>query len=866
MHRVAFDKPIRSISGDVFMLRIYGYAQADPEFYAPLSRISEAGRRFTPEGLSDGWTCATHDIWTVWRHPEVVTPDQGWKVHVSARLDRADFVLNTVARACDAEKVAFKHLSAEAFFLFVHHKHGPRSQAGKFCALYPADERAALRLMERLARDLAEEEGPYVLSDRRFRDSRTVHYRYGAFRSRSRMLANGDRESLVRDGNGLDVPDVRGVSFTPPPGIEDPFTEPPDGVCGGPVTIHGYEIVQVLQHSNAGGSYQAKDTRTGRIVFVKEARAHNGLFWDRTTAVDRLRREHRVLTEIHLAVPGACPEPLDYFQEWEHEFLVTEFVEGTPLNRWMARHSPLIQSGRSVADFDAFYGSCTRFLDELDHALGRIHQAGYRYGDLNPRNVMVSPAGARLIDFESCEHRTAPLIRMGANGYIPPEELALEGPFAWDEYGLSAVALGLIMPLHSVIQRSSGNLRLLRRDVERHAPVPAELWRRATRFHNERDTAQRLPTPEELDERPRESLGRFAEQVRIGLADMVGVERLDRVFPTVPRGYETNLLSVAYGLAGILHALQVTGSTIPAELVERLRVQAVNGGADLPPGLHIGAAGVGWILADLGLLDEAGDLLTGAARHPVLGTSTTLGEGRAGIGMAALRMHLGTGEQRFLDMAVASGEAIVGTGDLRSTLGPDNARGLLHGRSGLALFLHRLGAVTGDHRYVRQGRRLLHGELDLAMEMPDGALSFTDNDLTRRSMPYLFSGSAGVGLVLGRYAADAADERIAAALPRVLSDFHKNCCVFPALYCGLAGLAFALADYADVVWDPRAADDAVKVATGLVKYAIEGGQGVRFLGDGNLKFSAELWSGGAGVLLALHRVLNGSSGHFLLLD
>ncbi|MGV9385479.1 class III lanthionine synthetase LanKC [Nonomuraea sp. NPDC003707] len=852
------------------MLGFYSYAQADPEFYAPLSWLPDPGRRFAPRSVSDGWTSATHDVWTRWTHPDVVTPDQGWKVHVSARLERADLVLDAVARACHAERVAFKHLSAEVFFLFMHHKHGPRPQAGKFCALYP-DERSALRLMERLAGELAGEEGPYVLSDRRFRDSRTVYYRYGAFEARGGLRADGGRESLVRDGYGRDVTDSRGVSFTLPPGIGDPFAKPAGRPRNGPPVIHGYEIVQVLQPSNAGGAYEAKDTRTGRTVFIKEARAHNGLYWDRSTAVERLRREHRVLTELYQAAPDACPQPLDYFQEWEHEFLVTEFVAGTPLHTWAALHSPLIQAGRTSADFDAYYGECERVLAELDQALARLHGAGFRFGDLNPRNVMVTPDGVRLVDFESCTHRDAPLIPMGADGYAPPAGFPLSGPFAWDEYGLSAIALLLVMPMHAVVQRSPGNLRWLRRDVGKHAPVPAALWQRATRFHDERDTARTgsLPAPGELDERPRESLNRFADEVRLGLTDMIDAEQLDRNFPTVPRGFETNLLCVAYGLAGILHALHVTGSAIPAGLAERLRARAVDHAGDLPPGLHTGTAGVAWVLADLGLLDEAGDVLAHAARHSILETATTLGEGRAGVGMAALRMHRGTDQARFLDLAVTAGEAIVRAGDLRPTLGPGNARGLLHGRAGIALFLHRLSAVTGNDRYAHAGRRLLHEELDLAIELPDGALSFSDSDQTHRGLPYLFSGSAGVTLALSRYAAgpdDFGDARITTALPRVLSDVRKNCCAFPGLYCGLAGLAFALADHAELMDDPRSADAALDVATGLVKYAVGGRRGVRFLGEGSLRFSGELWSGGAGVLLALHRVLNRPAGHFLLLD
>ena len=91
--------------------------------------------------------------------------------------------------------------------------------------------------------------------------------------------------------------------------------------------------------------------------------------------------------------------------------------------------------------------------------------------------------------------------------------------------------------------------------------------------------------------------------------------------------------------------------------------------------------------------------------------------------------------------------------------------------------------------------------------------------------------------------------------------------MLPGLYSGLAGLAFVLAEHADWAGDESDRAAAVSVATGLVKYAIPHGAGVRFLGDRlSQRYSAELWSGGAGVLLAVHRVLHGATGHFFTDD
>ena len=160
--------------------------------------------------------------------------------------------------------MSFKHLRTELFFLSLHHKHGPRQQAGKFCAAYPADEAAARRLMDRLSSDLSGEEGPYILTDRRYGDSRTVHYRWGAFTGRARRRPDGGQDLLVRDGLGREVVDVREPGFVLPDGIVDPFAADADPIHDGAVVLGGtYEVLRAIRHSNAGGTYDARDVRDG---------------------------------------------------------------------------------------------------------------------------------------------------------------------------------------------------------------------------------------------------------------------------------------------------------------------------------------------------------------------------------------------------------------------------------------------------------------------------------------------------------------------------------------------------------------------------------------------------------------------------
>jgi hypothetical protein len=131
-----------------------------------------------------------------------------------------------------------------------------------------------------------------------------VSYRYGAFRSRHRLEADGTRTPIILAPDGTDVTDERGPEFRLPTGVIDPFAPPAPGFDGSPVSFHGYTFDKVLQHSNGGGAYRAH-TSDGRDVFIKEARAHNGYTADGTDARQRLEREYLILRALHHAA-RAC--------------------------------------------------------------------------------------------------------------------------------------------------------------------------------------------------------------------------------------------------------------------------------------------------------------------------------------------------------------------------------------------------------------------------------------------------------------------------------------------------------------------------------------------------------------------------------
>ncbi|MFD8597367.1 class III lanthionine synthetase LanKC [Kitasatospora sp. NPDC059646] len=836
------------------------FTVADREYYAPLDSAAPQGELLAPGRPAGGWSGTRGGIWTMWRREGMPSlPSDGWKVHVSARRSRLVAVLDTVAEVCFAQDVAFKHLATDHWYWWLHRKHASRPQSGKFIAAYPADAAAARRLMEALREALDGEQGPLILSDRRYRGSETVQYRYGAYRNRDRLEAEGTRTPLTLDASGEAVPDRRGVSFHLPEGLADPFAEAAAAGAGrpdGPVVLRGFAIEGAIVHSSGGSTYEGLEVATGRRVFVKEARPFHGLGDGGTDAVARLHGEWRTLTALHRLAPGLAPEPIARFRAGGHEFMVTEFIDGKPLNRFVTTSHPLLMTGSSPDEYADYYARCERLVAAIDGALDQLHGLGWTFMDVSPSNVLVTADdGIRLIDFETaCGPGDTPG-RMGTPGFVPPQHVVdRDGRTAYDDYGVSALVQTLLGTMPHTAGRTADSLTHFHHDLTEHAPVTEALWKRATRYHPP-SGAPVLPSPEEVAADPLRHLADLREAVAAGVLAAADPEHPLRTFPTVPQGYASNTLCVMYGAAGVLHALGRCGIPAPDGALERLRRDALGSAGKLGPGLHVGLAGIAWVLADHGLTEEARSLLDTADRHPLAERSATLFGGAAGLAVGHLALYRRTGDPHHAERAHALLTAQPDGDDLVPRLGRDDATGLLHGRAGLALAYQQFAEVTGDTSLLDRGVRLLHAELDRATDPDAPGLLFPVSTQDRRAMPYLYCGSAGLVHVATRYLRGVADERLGEAMPRLLASLHAPHTVLPSLFAGSAGFAYTLAEHALLTGDGASRAGAVRAARTLFKHAVPHGGTVRFLGMGLLRYSTELWTGAAGVLLALDQVL-----------
>lgn len=337
------------------------------------------------------------------------------------------------------------------------------------------------------------------------------------------------------------------------------------------------------------------------------------------------------------------------------------------------------------------------------------------------------------------------------------------------------------------------------------------------------------------------------------------------LFPSVPRDDSAHEHGVASGTAGVVHALRLAGRTVPTAVLDRMRTESLLTAEQADPGLHTGNAGIAWVLADHGMVDEARFLLRIADEHPVLTQLATLGEGAAGVALTHLALYGHDGDERHLTAAAQLRARIPDGPELAAALQSRGATGLLHGRVGIALLDYYLYLLLGDEDAKRRGLGLLRQEAAMADPFPGGGIGFPVSTADPRLYPYLYRGSAGFALVAARWL-PMADEHLAMAVEQAIQAGTRGATAYAGLYEGQSGLVFALAEYARLTRNISGHAAALHAAHALFSHAVDHPCGARLHGGYLSKFPADLWSGSAGILLALTRLLDGRADMFFTVD
>lgn len=184
-----------------------------------------------------------------------------------------------------------------------------------------------------------------------------------------------------------------------------------------PEHVGPYRVLSVIGEGGMGVVYKAEDQRLQRIVALKVIREFEG----DSSRRNRFWQEGRAAAQV--SHPNAC-RIYDITEEQGRLVLVMEFIEGVSLARRIELGSLPAQEAAQIA------------LAMLS-ALEAFHKLGIVHRDLKPGNIVLSNAGAKLLDFGIAKNiplisseetaatlgdSTAPGVFLGTPKYASPEQ------------------------------------------------------------------------------------------------------------------------------------------------------------------------------------------------------------------------------------------------------------------------------------------------------------------------------------------------------------------------------------------------------------------------------------------------------------
>lgn len=141
-----------------------------------------------------------------------------------------------------------------------------------------------------------------------------------------------------------------------------------------------YEIVASLGAGGMGEVYRARDTRLERIVAIKVLPTEVS---SDPVRKQRFQREARIISSLNH--PYICVLH-DIGSQDGLDFLVMEYIDGETLSDRLKRGPVPVEQ-------------VLKFGTQLADALDKAHSCGVIHRDLKPGNIMLTSAGAKLLDF-----------------------------------------------------------------------------------------------------------------------------------------------------------------------------------------------------------------------------------------------------------------------------------------------------------------------------------------------------------------------------------------------------------------------------------------------------------------------------------
>lgn len=830
---------------------------------------------------NEDWSTSYNNDWFYVMYKKEKLPEQGWKIHISAKISEAASLLYDVANFLKGKRVSFKFIPNLDELLRRNYKYADRTSSGKFITIYPNSEEQFLTLIDELESLTANySKGPYILNDKQWKQG-NVFFRYGGFRPMD-VLQNGEKVAAIKDPDGNLIPDMRVPYYYLPDFVKEPAKIKLENILPNDEEfeeLQRFDVKEALHFSNAGGVYVALDSSKHKVI-LKEGRSEAGIDADGSDGFQRVKREYYALKRLE-SIPGVV-NINNFFVAWEHAYLSEEYVDGETLNDYIATDFPFSKNEQEAFG-EAYAEKSMTIINKIVSTVKSIHDKGMAVGDLQPQNILLcdNKQAVKIIDFETAtdlNEKYKPKLR--TPGFSTTQVRSF---YEEDWYAVYKVARHIFLPIEPVCdlapQLAFRQLQQIRRwfgdktanflcDLEADIAAIVNIFPKPTTMKKSLLPASCKITIDSLNE--------TIHKLQQGILNHCDFTSQGLIFGDIKQ-YSSRIsrYSVLNGAFGAIMALKKTDKNLPLEVTEQLVswldnclpfIKKYSESNDADMGLFTGISGIAGALFEIGMKSEAVSLAKSIDKDSIaLLKDISLQSGLAGIGLSQLSFFKMTADDFFSDSCKISATRLMNLFDETKKSNIDAS--LLIGWTGVALFLCEMNFVFKQNKYINYAISIIDTIIKYRVKADNDSkdiLVLDDRTGMDKLVPYLENGTVGLSLVM---------IEIAQKYPKFLNDNRKHvisrlvssCCMYcsylSGLFSGYSGFLLLGTAVTSIYGDTQIEYESLQ---SLNMYALsDNPDEVLFPGNMGFKCSMDLETGSSGVLLALDGLVKRNWGNWI---
>lgn len=795
-------------------------------------------------------------VWKYYHSLESKLPDQGWKIHVSSTYKDVDKTLSIVAETCFEKNIGFKYLKDRESYMLMNSKTASRSSSGKFMTIYPTNESEFLDILYILEDKLSiTEKGPYILSDKRWKKT-NIYYRYGGFIN----ITNELGELCIKTPDGTLIKDER-TPYYRVPYFAKTFDEYLESLNGSiekdkSSKLDEYDIQNALSFSNAGGVYFAKRKSDNLPVIIKEARPQAGLDGKYKDALSRQEAEYNAL--LQLKELKGIVNIIDRFKEWEHYFLVEEYIDGSDLKKWISLNFPFYEVEDEILIYE---NKVEKIINNLITVVDKMSRKNIAMMDMQPANVLIKEnLEIKLIDFETA--LLADSIEKPGLMTVGFSSSKIKNNSAHDWFGLKKIIKYMVLP---IINSEDLDEELEKKHLE---------WIRknySTSFGNFIIETIAICNQKilELNGYEKSSSLKYKEANDLKYKLLNGMTKNltnDQRFiygdirQNEMQFGKYNYLNGGVG-AGIALSKNDYNNHLVRDWIESYLIEEINNNNNnIEPGLINGITSTLSLLYDFGYEDVVFETIKDVYKNSLSSKDYSLRSGTSGIGLFLISLYLETSNNTFLDMAIKLGDNI--SEDINLIRGADWAAtntGLIDGYAGISLFYSSLFATTNNQKYLVKAKMLLDNDLKYGLFDLTSRV-YQTIDSKGRALPYISGGSIGLGIALWFYNLVSKKENFKTELSSIANLSTIRSTITGGLFDGAGSFLIIPALIKD---DNEKKEACSKILNLIEMFIIDRNNHYKYAGQFSYRISDDVYSGSAGIIMGILSVENNNPLYWL---